>query len=169
MYILSFDVGIKNLAYCLIDTESVNIHAWEVFEIPNPAISLHKVLQLLDTKELCILTDIILIEKQPYRNAKMRLLENILLTYFNLRGIMCSNSPVTNVKSYSAKFKLGDIGKTMKGKKNYNQRKKMSIEMCKLFLEKNPQELNDIFIKSKKKDDLADCLLQALSYIEYKI
>ena len=166
--ILSFDVGIKNLAFCVIDCQ-FKIHDWFCTEIPNPTTHLKSLLYYLDSLQLMDNIDTILIEKQPYRNAKMRLLENILLTYFNVRNI--DNSNDVKILSYSAKHKLGELGKQIKGKKNYNQRKKLSIQLCSTFLDRYTQEavFKYYFTQSKKKDDLADCVLQVLSYLNYNL
>ena len=166
--ILSFDVGIKNLAFCVMDRQ-FNIHSWFCTEIPNPTTQLKNLLCYLDSLELMENVDTILIEKQPYKNPKMRLLENILLTYFNIRNI--DNSNDVKILSYNAKHKLGELGKQIKGKTNYNQRKKLSIQLCNTFLVKYTQEdvFKYYFTKSKKKDDLADSLLQALSFLNYNL
>jgi hypothetical protein len=36
MIILSFDIGIKNLAYCLIDSEDETILDWDVLDCSGP-------------------------------------------------------------------------------------------------------------------------------------
>jgi hypothetical protein len=100
-----------------------------------------------------------LIEKQPSRNVKMRVFENTLGVFFEMSGF-------PRVLHYSAKYKLGDIGKTVKGRANYNLRKKYSIQMCRQFLKDydNNGIYSKLFESHKKKDDLADCLLQFISY-----
>ena len=54
---------------------------------------------------------------------------------------------------------------------NYTQRKKLGVFRGENFLSqvKQSTEISTIFEISKKKDDLADCLLQALSYINFDI
>ena len=51
--------------------------------------------------------------------------------------------------------------------KNYKQRKQIAIDYVPCILEKLivKDDLSILFKESKKKDDLSDCLLQALSYI----
>ena len=156
--VLSFDVGIKNLAYCIVDSETTEIVAWDVCEIPT---DVKKQIEFLNQCSLWNISfDTVIIEKQPSRNMKMRTIENMLQVYFVMKGI-------ENVSTYSSKHKLGSIGKTTKGQKNYNVRKKFGVAMTRVFVETTPHA--SFFGKHKKKDDLADCLLQALSYIKYDV
>lgn len=160
MFGLSFDVGQKNLAYCKVNLETHDIVEWNVISLPTALTAIVKHLeQTFPVDNLSL----ILVEKQPARNVKMRIIETILLTYFATKGIK-------TVLSYSAKYKLGSVGKTIKGKTNYTMRKKMSVVMCRTYISRTATEFfNDLFNKSKKKDDLADCLLQYLSYIKYDV
>lgn len=160
MYLLSFDVGTKNLAYCKLNKEDHAIREWNVCAVPYGGTNIPKMVQFLkDTFDPTDLTTV-LVEKQPARNPKMRVIENVLLTYFATVG-------VPTVVSYSAKHKLGNTGKTMRGKTNYTMRKKMSVLMIKTYLKKVDSSYFEYFSKSKKQDDLADCLLQYLSSIKY--
>lgn len=149
-------MGIKNLAYCVIDSETFEIHSWNVCEIPT---DVHKQLDFLDECAFWkIPFETVIIEKQPSRNVKMRIVENTLNVYFHMKK-------VNKVSTYSSKHKLGALGKSTKGKTNYSLRKKYGVAMCKVFLQNSNHE--SFFDKHKKKDDLADCLLQALAYAEY--
>lgn len=160
--ILSFDVGITNLAYCVISDDATTIHRWDVCKIPSPQQNLDGLIAFLN--DLNFDTDVIttvLVEKQPSRNCKMRILENILLTYFKVKSF-------THVTSFSPKLKLGkDLGKLVKGKSNYSTRKKYGILLTTRYLKDYAQSetIQDVFEKHKKKDDLSDALLQGLCYI----
>lgn len=158
MSILSFDVGIKNLAYCILKKDTNEIVAWSVVDIP---IVLSNQLQFFDNCDFWKYPfDCVIIEKQPAQNIKMRMLENTLNVYFILKNI-------PNVSTFSSKHKLGSIGKETKGKHNYLTRKKYGIAMTKVYLETSSFE--EFFFKHKKKDDLSDCLLQALAYNKYNV
>lgn len=163
MVVLSFDVGQKNLAYCKVHPDTHEIQDWNVVAIPTATCvsSVVKALENLFPKSLELTT--VIVEKQPSRNVKMRIIETILLTYFATIGV--------KTVSFSAKHKLGAVGKTMKGKSNYTMRKKMSVVMCRTYLSSLPSasSVQDMYEKSKKKDDLADCLLQYLAYIQYDL
>lgn len=165
MFTLSFDVGYKNLSYVKVESDTHTIVEWNVCAIPTNGTNVQKVVEfLMDVfgKDLAQ-TNTVLVEKQPARNVKMRLIETMILTFFATHG-------VGTVLSYSAKHKLGSVGKETRGKKNYSLRKKTSVLMCGSYLEKidNPVH-TEMFHKSKKKDDLADALLQYLSYIHYDL
>lgn len=160
MKLVSIDVGTKNLAYCVMDNG--NVTDWNVGQIPCCPTNIPKVVEYLKSVFPHDL-DVAVIEKQPARNVKMRMMETMLSTFFVMNEI-------PKVVNYSSKHKLGKIGKTAKGKTNYSLRKKMGVAMCGTYIRDHETDAwNDMFIKSKKKDDLADCLLQALSYTGFDI
>jgi len=159
MSILSFDVGIKNLAFCMINKETNEIISWNVCEIP---VNMEKQIAFLDTCEFWNFPfDTVIIEKQPAKNTKMRLIEITLNVYFLMKKIK-------KVATYSSKHKLGSIGKTTRGKHNYNVRKKYGVAMTNVYL-RDGSLFKGFFDMHKKKDDLSDCLLQALSYNKYNV
>lgn len=151
--IISFDVGMKNLAYCVYHDSIVH---WGVLDLGNSKntenIAKSIVSQLND--DIFKDADIILIEKQPTRNPKMRSIEAMLCMFFTLRE--------QKVICYSPKFKLKNCAKI----NSYTDRKKMSVRLCKQYLDKTTNKFLETFQSSKKKDDLADCLLQVLSYVD---
>lgn len=161
--VLSFDVGIRNLAYCHIQGDTIK--HWGVLDLgvkmnsSTEAITKALVTTLdAHTAEFKGVDDII-IEKQPARNPKMRYIEGMMSAYFFIKY------PESRTQSYSPKYKLGR--NTFKGLSNYSERKKLGVRRTREFLE-NTQNVNrqnlEMFEKSKKKDDLADSLLQALSF-----
>ena len=158
MKLLSIDVGMKNLGICILCTESLNdlnkgILYWDVLTLDtNTVASLKKHLQSLEF-------DFCLIEKQPSRNIKMRTVEAMIQMF------CCVNEKP--YKSYSAKYKLSTQENKLKGKKNYSERKKQSIRVVSMIVKETDHNSN--FQKHKKKDDLADSLLQALHYLDYEI
>ena len=171
MKLLSFDVGIKNLAYCIFNTDNNSIEKWNIIDITpkkNDNACAHMV-NLLDGYEELLNCDIVLIEKQPSKNNKMRIVEGLLNAYFVIKGITNKDSSISKVIVYSAKHKLGKD--TFRGKANYSQRKKLGVFRTHSFLKQYTQTdtFNTLFTNSKKKDDLADSLLQALSYINLDI
>jgi hypothetical protein len=162
--ILSFDVGIKNLAYCLIDNER-NILDWHIIDCTssNPILTLIK---QLDTLPHLLESTTVLIEKQPSFNPKMRIIGGCLYTYFTLR-IQHELNKKVNILFYSAKNKLKNTNITnIIAKNKYQRNKKLAIEETKYLL--NDTEWISFFLSHKKKDDLADSFLQGLSYIVSK-
>lgn len=159
MLILSFDVGLKNLAYCVYNTETNKIEKWSVdnVEMQKGDDVCRAIVKYLDKLQLTVNQwDTLLIEKQPVRNNKMRIVENLLNVYYIIKN------PERKIIVYSPKHKLGSD--TFKGAKMYRERKKLGVNRCYQFLNDTHSTWKEIFEKSKKKDDLADCLLQALSY-----
>ena len=153
--ILSIDVGIKNLAMCLLDEENGNlVREWDVSGVPpehkdGVYVSLRN---HLDTRPWILAAKTILIEKQPERNKKMVSVMHFLHAYFIIK------CPEAETILYDAKHKIPDV--VGPGKTQYNKRKKVSIERCETFIRENQVNVHwlDTFLKSKKKDDLADSL-----------
>jgi hypothetical protein len=158
--LLSIDVGIKNLAMCLIDEKTQIIEEWDVSGVPPehkeglfPCLNRH-----LNSRPWVLTPKIILIEKQPGQNKKMKSVENFLHAYFVIK------LPESETIIYDARHKVPDVAGS--GKARYRQRKQTAIDRCAEFLKTGVNtKWNPLFIKSKKKDDLADTYLQALSFI----
>ena len=169
MKYISFDVGIKNLSYCIIDinNEIFDIIDWNVISLCDNKEKVNKINLINVGKTLKkklnellkkIQIDVVLIENQIGPLAiKMKTLQGMIAQYFIMKNIENIEfiSSINKLKPY-----LGNL------KTNYQQRKKYGVEICKCYLDQF-----DILIKwlsyfnqNKKKDDLADCFLQALSY-----
>jgi hypothetical protein len=176
MKILSFDVGIINLAYCIFDTDTCKIHNWEVINLENNnnynKIYINLIKQLDIRKHLLNGINIVIIEKQPSFNPKMRIIAGCLQTYFIIRGIVDNpDNPIISVNFFSPKHKLKcysgpELELDSASKSKYSRTKKMGILICrsKLTEYSETQENIRLFENSKKKDDLSDCYLQAITY-----
>ena len=163
--LLSIDVGIKNLAMCLINESNSLVLEWDVSGVPPqhqdglfPSLRNH-----LDAKPWVLKATTILIEKQPGMNKTMKTVENFLHSYFVIKN------PSAETIIYDARHKVPDISGA--GKARYRQRKQAAVDRCREFIKNS--EINahwmPVFVASKKKDDLADTVLQALSYINRRI
>uniref|UniRef100_A0A6C0LD89 Mitochondrial resolvase Ydc2 catalytic domain-containing protein n=1 Tax=viral metagenome TaxID=1070528 RepID=A0A6C0LD89_9ZZZZ len=191
MIILSFDVGIKNLAYCQLDSCTSDILDWNIIDcsVPKNGNVIVKLIEELESIPNLLESDTILIEKQPSFNPQMRIISTAIYVYFTLR-LNYEKGTKTKILYYSAKNKLKlcmdtesiqnkneqKSEGTLRGKKgkrkSYYYNKKAAIEQTKIFIEdniKNKKSWYDkyliFFNKSKKKDDLADSYLQALAYL----
>ena len=140
--VLSFDVGIVNLAYCILDyneeTKDAKIQHWEVITQENTKDQnkFHTDLIIILDRRPCLLIDIdiVLIEKQPSFNPKMRIVSGSLQTYFYIRGIVDRPAnPIRLIRFISPKLKFNcyhgpEIVVT--GKKKYSRTKKMGVEIA---------------------------------------
>ena len=157
--ILSIDVGIKNLAMCMIDPTTKRIHNWEVAGIPPmhadgifPCMKKH-----LDDRPWTLQAHKVLIEKQPDKNRGIKAVEHFLHAYYLIKD--------KEVIIYDARFKIPDVAGP--GRARYLERKKASIDRCREFISATESVNRDwipMFETHKKKDDLADTVMQALSY-----
>lgn len=172
MLYISIDVGIRNLAYIIINVETetskIDIVEWKVIELCEPTDNACKVDNTVIGKNICkrlkyliddFVFDKVIIENQIGRNAiKMKSIQSMLVMFF-----VANNYDETSIVNYNAanklKFFLG------KRKTTYAERKKMSKMIVADICRNAYKERYDFFTKSKKKDDLSDCFLQALDYV----
>lgn len=159
MSLLSIDCGIKNLAMCLIDQKTKRIQRWDVSGVPPMHVDgiFACMVRHLNEKPWILEAQTVLIEKQPDRNRGMKGIENLLHTYFLVKE--------KQVVIWDARHKIPDVAGA--GKAKYAQRKKTSIERARKFIEDDVnKDWIQFFDSHKKKDDLADTVMQALSYID---
>lgn len=211
MHVLSFDVGIKNLAYglfCVTDNDSGSksgiesgsgsgphlgseCAAWRILDWNIlPLAAEDETCKKVGLSELCTrlidgldhtfppsdIIDLILIENQPVmKNPVMKSIQMMLYTYFHIRQVHAGS--VGEVRLVSARTKnlwgmaaqlLGEAEQTQLDalQSHYQKNKKQSVAVVKALLQSKTRldcspELQAIFEKSKKKDDLADAFLQA--------
>ena len=159
MYI-SIDVGIKNLAYVIYDTDIVE---WKVIELCDKTQNASKLNMIEVGKKLYealntipyTLNEII-IENQIGQNAiRMKMLQGMITFYFISKGM-------TNIHYWNAGNKLKRFIKT---KTTYSQRKKYSVQITREIVTKSFPLQQAYFETHKKKDDLADCFLQLLDFL----
>ena len=187
--VLSIDLGTKNLAYCVLerrDSEpSTKILRWGILNVhealrqkkskKTPTISdLNCALQqTLANERLEEGVDLVAIENQPAgfhkrANTKMKTLSHCIEAYMWHR-LPSKKIRFVNPKSkfsFSDKDEVARVAKLRKSTERYKEHKRMACEATKRFLSGDTCELAtgllDMWTSSKKKDDLADCLLQGL-------
>jgi hypothetical protein len=192
MKILSFDVGIINLAYCIFDSDNSKILQWGIIDLKVPEFSakipsgrnggiakaandIHVTLiRELDKLPYMLEVNYVVIEKQPSSNPKMRIIGGCLQSYFYIRGIV-DKPTITSIEFFSPKHKLKcytgpELVLESKVKSKYAQTKKMGVLIAKAKLNEFDEcmDFKELFEKSKKKDDLADCYLQAITFCLFK-
>jgi hypothetical protein len=183
--ILSFDIGSKNLSYCLIDTkeskEGVEIVKWENIQLVADDRNANKigvesmvetVLMALSERFGDTVVDVVLIENQPsLLNGLMKTVSVVVYTFFNMTKLMQGNVESVRFVAASSKLKcrraleLGPVPKT------YKSRKAMSVEATRSYLCSSPSfsEMKLWFESQPKKDDLADAFLQAMYWAEMRV
>lgn len=177
MKIISIDPGIKHLSICIFNTKTKNIELWEVVNLNEKlqndnkkqidyiklSLVLKNYLDKLKTKYFQKKDNIVLIENQPsYINAKIKSVQIIIFSYFIF------DTCLTNIK-FKNPFKIKIFESIIKKYKLQNlKRKELVIFLTKYYLNKikktNSKLSLNYFNKQKKKDDLADCFLQAYIY-----
>jgi len=181
-YVLSFDPAIINMAYCLVDIETLKINKWGMFSIKDSTNegSAKKLVDHLDRLQLTKDIDAIVIhEQQPRCNIKTITICGQLQMYFVIEKITNSSSGcIEKIVGHHAKHKI-NYYKPMPGddpmpterlnklKKGHYRTKQILIEHCRRILKQNGDlEWLDWFEKQPKLDDLSDAYVQALSYIK---
>lgn len=169
--ILSIDIGTVNMGCCIIDEEEI-IHYWEVVDISgkNDITRCKIMVKKFDKIELFKKIDTVVIERQPMLNPKARVIESMVRSYFIIRDI--DNEKETKIIVFSPKYKLniyeGECPDYSYLKSEYSQRKKLGIYHTSQLIKNKQTNIQEIFNNSKKKDDLADSYLQALSYLRHE-
>lgn len=168
MYIISFDIGIRNLAYCY--TFNNEILAWDVFDI--------KCDNVVDTCEKCMKVlhenfdnktiNKVLIENQPVqKNPTMKTIQIVVFSYFMYCKAVKNTIDTIHFVSANNKNKLAQkFNIEVTGSSKYIRAKKLSILVTKQLV--NNTSWNSHFDSHKKKDDLADSYLQLLSHNNYE-
>tara|TARA_B100000795_G_scaffold219317_1_gene173605 strand:- start:20401 stop:21030 length:630 start_codon:yes stop_codon:yes gene_type:complete len=197
MIYISFDIGIKNLALCVLKkTDKIEILDWRIIAIANSKKELKGIDDISERVyyEMDHIVgfikekgyekiDYVLIENQPSNlNGIMKTIQHIIYNYFNLikhwdndvlNVVLVNASLKTKTHEYIPDIKIEDNINTAKNSKNfkkskYQYNKKLSIVICENYIKDN-NILSEIFKSNKKKDDLSDACLQAVAYIRSNI
>ena len=189
--ILSFDIGIKNLAYCILDKDEDNklsIIKWDIIKLLEdnekckgfPLDELTKRLyKQLNSHFYSYNITKVLLENQPVlKNPVMKSVQMIVFSFFQYQAILLARE-INTIKLVNASNKL-KVGKTfteinnnediIKIKSKYTRNKKFAIEYTYKILQDRIEDfetLTEYFRENKKRDDLADAFLQGMYYIDF--
>lgn len=195
MIYVSFDIGIKNLALCIIRkvdiTDVLEIIDWRIITLADSKkeikgiddiseriyMAMDNIIGELKNKNINEI-DYVLIENQPSNlNGIMKVIQHIIYGYFSLikfwdkdikNVILINASLKSKYHKYIINIEKNPIEepKNKKGfrRDKYKINKLLSIELCKEYIDED-DVLKILFNENKKKDDLSDSCLQAISYI----
>ncbi len=180
--LLSFDIGINNLAFCELavpkDTPSnivrTRIIKWEIISLREPKEKIDfdemmkRLLVQLRTRwpQGSQLPDRVLLENQPcMKNPTMKSIQVFIYAYFAMVSMPGLLTPQLFSASNKLKVKRNTLLKTGQKQKtvSYGEKKKMAIAVTRLYVS---DDWLTFFEKQKKKDDYSDCYLQAVYYVE---
>lgn len=156
---LSFDIGLKNLAYCIVKRlEPLELGEWEIVDISGPNIHeiSRKCIVFLDELYPKLDAEItVLIENQPvYKNPTMKTVQIVIYTYFQMLAV--HDVLASTIVFCSASQKNKYLKKHGYAVTDYKSAKKSSIEYV--------AKVCAIPEGYKKKDDLSDALLQVFAH-----
>ena len=193
MLYISFDIGVKNLALCILNqTDSlIRVIDWRVITLAEKKKDINGLNTISENLfyELDNIVgsieelkyekiDYVLIENQPSNlNGIMKSIQLLIFSYFmllkhwdkvNMNVLLINASLKLQYHTFKPepliKFDSQRTKKELKRDK-YRNNKNDGIEITKYYIKDN-KILYDYFTKHKKKDDLADTLLQTVSYIK---
>jgi hypothetical protein len=195
MIYVSFDIGVKNLALCIIkkidETHILEIIDWRIIALADSKkeikgiediseriyMAMDNIMGDLKNKNINVI-DYVLIENQPSNlNGIMKTIQHIIYGYFSL--IKFWDKDINNVLLINASLKTKnhkyviniESGKQEdpKNKKGFRRDKYKNNKLLSIELCKEyiseDENLKKLFNENKKKDDLSDACLQTISYI----
>jgi len=179
--IISFDIGIRNLALCILTYEESTKHSeikiWKKVDLcckkSDASGLIDSLVKFLDTivqeHMMHDLDTFVIIENQM--TAVMKCLQASIYTYFKVMRSILDMSMTTIYINPKLKLKLVDHFKDYKSEsqqhsQKYKQNKVDSVDLTKWILTTHYKDSDsyEFFLSSPKNDDLADCYNQAVAW-----
>ncbi|ALN36746.1 hypothetical protein 50L [Ranavirus ambystoma1] len=165
--IVSVDVGVRHLAYCVINGDGIErLRLYDAGSSLSGVKAGERILtDLLESEDgggEWLSADILLIEAQHVRNVKAQLVAQTIRTWATIRGLKWVQVP--------AALKL-DRFVDGHGVMKYKEYKKACVKVCRdTAAERWPSTPDSAWSECwdgvAKKDDMADCLLQAAAWMD---
>ena len=156
--IISFDVGIKNLGFCVARVDAGKFYLEradkETFDKAPLNSMICPIVQWLRnefTNDDITQTTVVLIENQM--KARMKVIQTIIGTYFE-----SATKAIVRFVSATGKLKFAEGSNLVKGKSGYTQRKAMSISEVKRLTG------SKFVCEHDKEDDVCDAIMQAYAF-----
>ena len=173
MRVFSIDIGIKNLAFCVLDqetaTSSPKICRWELVGLQGKGLadivrSLFGILQ--ERRDDLVKCNKILIERQAGLNRKMSVISHCVQMWCLGRGlpaVFCD--PRAKLRA----FEGHPIPDKLPNDK-YARTKRLAKWHAQRFLDQNvQQEFQDTLKRAVKADDYADSMCQGISWLNHNM
>ena len=193
MIYISFDIGVKNLALCVLRhiENTIEIIDWQIITLAESKkqvkgvnsiaevlfYELDNIVGKLDDGLGIKYIDRVIIENQPSNlNGIMKTIQHLIFSYFDLLrhwdkivGEVILINPTHKLQNHtyvpsSKTTTVVSTDKKFARREKYKHNKQDGIEICNYYI-KNDSALQAFFATHKKKDDLADTCLQTVSYI----
>ena len=187
MIYVSFDIGVKNLALCILrhTDDRISIIDWDVISLAESKkqikgvnniaevlfYELDNIIGKLETKEIKFI-DKVMIENQPSNlNGVMKTIQYLIFSYFDLLrhwdkivGEVIMINPSLKMQYHTYEPVSKNNNEKLSRRDKYKLNKMNGIEICSYYI-RDDENLKLVFNSHKKKDDLADTCLQTVSYI----
>lgn len=173
--IVSIDIGVKNLAVCVVDTNDMSIRDWCILPLADKdakvkSISLCSIADTLYNQLSNKLVswkypfiDYVLIENQPVlKNPTMKSIQMLVYGFFQHERMAQKVGEIRLVAA-SGKLKVKDVVLCTSYKSSYMNSKKSAVLTTLDYLKNSPSSL-ELLNGNVKKDDLCDCFLQAVYF-----
>ena len=182
-------IDIDNTKYCLLHAKTLyktkekelkikNFKNKNIRELDFDTTRL-KLFKILEEKKELLKANIVCIENQPsFKNPIMKSIANALYDFYLIRGVLDKETTLSNINIVKFiapcnKIKLVSdeeskkiiISKSTDDTTKYKLTKSLSVKYAMQLINHLPEWL-EFFNKQKKKDDLADALLQGMYYYE---
>lgn len=185
--IVSFDIGIKNLACCVVETAadkastSANVLLWYIISLADKKEKIPGVAELslrlfAELDDLVAMLgdrpiDTVIVENQPSRiNGAMKTVQMMIYSYFQLRRHW--EGRVADVLMVSARGKLQthewcESTLPATDKTGYELNKWRAVRIAECYI-RGDDRLQGLFDSYNKKDDMSDALLQCIAWLRKK-